>query len=155
MKNPITAFLLVAVFFTACVNINKNPDDESISAQPVEEVRDGMFIHLSHGEDDPHRCLMALNMAVIMAEDKDVLVYLDIKAVELVTKNAPDVTHPAFPSSLEQIKKLIDSGVEIQACPGCMKAAGITENDLMEGVSVANKEKFFNFTSGDILSLDY
>ena len=144
-------FLLLA----ACSGKEQKQVNQISHDQLTEETRDGMFIHLSHGEDDPHRCLMALKMAEVMSEDKDVLIYLDIKAVELVTKDAPDVTHPAFSSSLEQINKLIEKGVDIQACPACMKAAGITENDLMPGVSVADKEKFFNFTSGDILSLDY
>jgi hypothetical protein len=41
------------------------------------------------------------------------------------------------------------------ACPGCLRVAGKTENDLMEGVKIADKNKFFNFTSGRILTIDY
>jgi hypothetical protein len=41
------------------------------------------------------------------------------------------------------------------ACPGCLKAAGKTESDLMEGVKIADKEMFFNFTTGRILTIDY
>jgi hypothetical protein len=33
------------------------------------EKRDGVFVHISHGPDDPHRVLMGLQMARIMAED--------------------------------------------------------------------------------------
>lgn len=54
---------------------------------------------------------MAFKMAEVMAEDKDVLMYLDIKAVHLVVKDAPDVEMEGFPSSLEQIGKLIEAGV--------------------------------------------
>ena len=35
---------------------------------PVAQPRDGIFIHISHGTDDPHRALMALKMAEIMQE---------------------------------------------------------------------------------------
>jgi hypothetical protein len=41
------------------------------------------------------------------------------------------------------------------ACPTCLKAAGKTPEDLAEGISVADKDKFFNFTKGRILSIDY
>jgi predicted peroxiredoxin len=43
-----------------------------------------LFSHISSGRNDPHRLLMALNMAAIMAEDKDVLVYFDINGVQVV-----------------------------------------------------------------------
>ena len=38
----------------------------SIVPSPVQaddNVKDGVFVHISHGSDDPHRLLMALNMA--------------------------------------------------------------------------------------------
>ncbi|MCW8960013.1 MAG: peroxiredoxin, partial [Ignavibacteriaceae bacterium] len=58
-------------------------------------------------------------------------------------------------SSKEQVQKLLDKGITIMACPGCLKAAGKTPDDLREGIIIADKEKFFNFTSGRILSIDY
>ena len=83
------------------------------------------------------------------------IMFLDIEAVHLLVEGAPDVAMEGFPSSHEQIKKLIDAGVVIQACPTCLKVAGYSEENLMEGVILANKEKFFTFTQGKILSIDY
>jgi hypothetical protein len=40
-------------------------------------------------------------------------------------------------------------------CPGCLKAANKTESDLMDGVKIADRNKFFEFTSGRILTIDY
>ena len=37
----------------------------------------------------------------------------------------------------------------------CMKVAGMEEGDLREGVQMAEKEQFFDFTEGRILTLDY
>jgi predicted peroxiredoxin len=119
------------------------------------ETRDGVFIHLSHGTNDPHRVLMALRMAEIMSEDKDVLVYFDVQAIEVVLKNAPDVQFKEFPSSKAQLKKLADRKVTLMACPGCLKAAGKTPADLAPGIQLADKKAFFTFTKGRILSLDY
>jgi len=116
-------------------------------------VRDGVFIHLK--SKDPHTALMALNMAVMWTADKDVLVYADIQAVHLFLKGAPDVTYSHFPSSHTNIKALLAKGVTIYVCPGCLKAAGKSGADLMPGVKVAQKQGFFGFTRGRILTLDY
>ncbi|TVS10562.1 MAG: hypothetical protein EA424_25190 [Planctomycetaceae bacterium] len=40
-------------------------------------------------------------------------------------------------------------------CPGCLKAAGKTAADLAPGVEIADKDRFFSFTKGRILTLDY
>jgi len=119
------------------------------------ETRDGVLIHVTHGPDDPHRVLMALNMARMMSSDHPVLLYFDIKGVEVVLKDAKDVTFATFPSSKEQLAALIEQGVTLMACPGCLKAAGKTPADLMPGVQVAEKDKFFSFTTGRLLVLDY
>jgi predicted peroxiredoxin len=123
--------------------------------QSLEKPTDGIFIHISNGTNDPHRVLMALKMAEIMSEDKDVLVYFDIKAVEVVLKDAIDLQFSHFPTSKTQLSMLLEKGVTLQVCPGCLKAAGKTAEDVMEGIEIADKEKFFNFTQGRILTLDY
>ena len=124
-------------------------------ALKAEAARDGILIHISQGPDSPHRVLMALNMAKMMSADRDVLVYFDIKGIEVVVKDAPDITFSHFPSSKEQLAILPQKGVTIMACPGCLKAAGKTPADLAEGVMVADKDRFFNFTKGRIVTLDY
>jgi predicted peroxiredoxin len=120
-----------------------------------EIVRDGVFVHITHGADDPHRVAMALSMAAIMSEDHDVLVYFDIKGIEVVLKDAPDISFAQFPSSKTQLAALSGKGVTLAACPGCLQAAGKTAADLGEGVTVAEKTTFFSFTKGRILTLDY
>ncbi len=117
--------------------------------------RDGVFIHVSHGTDDPHRVLMALKMAELMAADKDVLVYFDIEGIEVVLADAPDIGYAQFPASQIQIARLLELGVPIFACPGCIQAAGKTAADLAPGIQVAEKDAFFQFTEGRILTLDY
>lgn len=125
------------------------------TSQSAPPTRDGVLIHLSHGAEDPHRVAMALQMARMMATDRDVLVYCDIKAIGVVLKSSPDVKYSHFPSSKTQIAALRRAGVKLMACPGCMKAAGKTAADLAPGVVVADKNAFFSFTRGRILTLDY
>ncbi len=147
MKRLIFLFLAMAIM-ASC----SNPEEPAIEEEPV---KDGIFIHITHDHNNPHRVLMPLQMASMMADDKDVLIYLDIDAVNLVARDAEDVAYEHFTPLKEAVGNLLDKGVGIYACPGCMKVAGIEEADLMEGVQVAEKERFFNFTQGRIVSLTY
>jgi len=80
---------------------------------------------------------------------------MDIHAVELLVKGAKDMTYSDFESFQTYIKKLLDKKVGVYACPTCLKIAGFKPEDLMEGVQVAQKDKFFGFTKGRIITLDY
>ncbi len=121
----------------------------------ADSVRDGVFIHITESYNDPHKVLMPLKMANMMAQDKDVLVYLDIHAVELVTKTSKDMEFADFEPLKKLIQGLVDKKVGVYACPTCMKISNIKPEDLMEGIQVAQKDKFFNFTKGRIITLDY
>ena len=98
----------------------------SKALSPASEPRDGVFIHISHGTDDPRRVLMALNMAAIMSDDRDVLAYFDIKAIEVVLRDGRDLAYSHFPSYKKQLAALPQKGLILMACPGCLKAAGKT-----------------------------
>lgn len=153
------SLILIAVVAASCINL----DVDENAAKALEDMEKsakykttGVMIHITHGSDDAHRALMGLMMATKMAESKDVALYLDINAIELVSKDAEPVTfEDHFPPSDEMIEKLIKMGATIMACPGCMAVMDVTEDMLMDGVIVAQKEKFFNFTKGGILTLDY
>ncbi len=157
MKN--IGLLIILGFFV--ISCNQNPKNGNVSSAEneakvmVDSVRDGMFIHITESYNDPHRVLMPLKMAVMMSKDKDVLVYMDINAVELLVKGAKDLEHKDFDSFQTYLKQLIDSNVGVYACPTCLKVAGFKPEDLMDGVQIAQKDKFFNFTKGRIITLDY
>jgi predicted peroxiredoxin len=152
-------FILAIVFLVLSCNQAPKPISPVVVSEgnvaTVAPVRDGVFIHITECYDDPHRALMPLKMATMMAADKDVLVYMDIHAVHLLTKTSKDLTFADFESAHTYIKRLLDMNVGIYACPTCMKIAGIKPGDLMEGIQVAQKDKFFNFTKGRIITLDY
>lgn len=157
MKN-----LAIAICFFLLVFACKQPvqDSKTMHTDAIHEcshdsVNDGLFIHITESYKDPHRVLMPLKMANMMADDKDVLVYMDIHAVELLAKDAKDLQYADFESVQTYIKSLVDKKVGVYACPTCLKIAGINPDNLLEGVQVAQKDKFFNFTKGRIITLDY
>jgi predicted peroxiredoxin len=118
-------------------------------------VKDGVFIHLKSGPEDAHSVLMALQMAFKMSDDKDVAVYMDIKAVNVFVKDAPDLAVEPFPSARTLLDSLLARNVPVMVCPGCMQVAGLKLENLVDGIKMADKETFFNFTKGRILTLDY
>jgi predicted peroxiredoxin len=157
MKN-IGLLFLSALLLLSC---NQNSPMATAPALPgnvaetAAPVRDGVFIHITECYNDPHRVLMPLKMAVMMSMDKDVIVYMDIHAVQLLVKGSEDLKFADFESAHTYIKQLTDKGVGVYACPTCLKIAGYKPEDLMDGVQVAQKDKFFNFTKGRIITLDY
>jgi predicted peroxiredoxin len=156
MKNAIFLLIFGMVMFSCSQSSNQTGAGLAGSESTGETtVRDGMFIHISCGYEDPHRALMPLKMAGMMANDKDVLVYLDIHAVEFLIKGSKDLEHPEFESAHTYISELIGKNAGVYACPSCLAVAGFKAEDLMEGVQLAQKDKFFNFTKGRIITLDY
>ena len=146
--------LVPLAFLVGCLALSLTCADLPRS-ESAPTPRDGVFLHISSGQESPHRVLMALKMAELMAEDRDVIVYFDIKGIEVVLADAPNIQHATFPSSHDQIQNLLDLSVPLYACPGCLQAAGKTPDDLRAGIQVANKDAFFDFTDGRILTLDY
>ena len=57
------------------VGCNQNPEHSNVSdmdsgvVQTDATIRDGVFIHITEGYNDPHRVLMPLKMATLMADD--------------------------------------------------------------------------------------
>jgi predicted peroxiredoxin len=125
------------------------------STQSVAPSRDGVIVHISHGKDDPQRALMGLNMANMMSDDHDVVVYFDIKAVELTLKDASDLTYREIAPSGAELRTLREKKIPMMVCPGCLKAAGKTPDDLAPDMRIADKNTFFTFTRGRIVTFDY
>jgi predicted peroxiredoxin len=145
-------FLLLGLIISSC---NQTTTQPAAVTDAGVTVRDGVFIHITECYDDPHRVLMPLKMATMMAADKDVLVYMDIHSVHLLVKDAKDIEYADFESAHTLIKKLLEMNVGVYACPTCLKIAGYEPGDLMDGIQVAQKDRFFDFTKGRIITLDY
>jgi predicted peroxiredoxin len=86
---------------------------------------------------------------------KDVALFFDTEGVKLLTKTSKDIQMDNFMTMHSALDTLIQHKVRIMACPMCMAKAEIKPEDLKDGVIVAEAEKFFNFTKGRILTLDY
>jgi predicted peroxiredoxin len=137
--------LVVSIALTGCERMRSE----------APSVRDGAFIHITSGPENPHAVLMGLQMASIMSADHDVLVYVDLDGVDFALRDGRDITYPGFESSRTQVTALRNKNVPLFVCPGCLKAAGKRPEDLAADFKIADKNAFFNFTNGRILTIDY
>jgi predicted peroxiredoxin len=152
MMKKVFALLLIPLLAIACIRVDST---ESASAPDPEPETDGAFIHISKGSGDTHDVLMALMLADKFSTSNDVLVFFDKDGIEMVTEDAPNLEMDPFDSSDDIFDRLVNRGVTILACPACMQVSGLEKSDLRGGVDVAEKEQFFDFTKGRILTLDY
>jgi intracellular sulfur oxidation DsrE/DsrF family protein len=65
-----------------------------------------------------------------------------------------DIQYSHFDAFKEHIQKLLDKKVTIMVCPTCLKAAGRVPDDLASSIRIADKDRFFTFTKGRILTVD-
>lgn len=146
----VNLLVLLLVFLVSCA-----PPSKNVNEAPAQTPKDGLFVHISESYKDPHRLLMPLKMALMMSDTRDVLIYMDIHAVDVLIKDSEDISYGDFETAHTYIQKLLQKKVEILACPTCLKLAGHKPEELIEGVRLADKDKFFGFTKGRILTLDY
>lgn len=138
---------------TGCIIV---ADNEWESTRATHEGgRDGMMIHVSSGSNAPQKALMALKMADLMSPERPTLVYFDNAGVEVAVAGEAPLNQSEYGSSRDLIESLKTANVQMYACPTCLKAHGYSEDQLLDGIKIADKDAFFNFTNGRIITLDY
>ena len=149
--NKAIALLLISLLAAACIRVDNATEPEA----EHEKKTDGVFIHISKGAEDTHNVLMALMLADKFSTTNDVLVFFDLDGIDMVVEGAPNLEMDPFDSADAIFERLVSRGVQILACPACMEIAGAEKSDLRKGVTLAEKERFLDFTEGRILTLDY
>ena len=98
-----------------------------------------IVIVISRGFDD-ERSSVAWSIAnSSVASDFEVTVFLVAAGVDWVRKGAAGVArlNPLDPPMQDMIGNVLSSGGRILVCPPCARVRGYTENDLVEGVTIA------------------
>lgn len=109
-------------------------------------------------EDDSWTTGMALAQASVAASrGHSVTVFLNIRAVNLANQNA--IQSPWGPSGktpAQAIATLIADGHTVLICGGCMKVAGLSADDLIDGVQIANPDLTFGaMTAPETIVISY
>jgi predicted peroxiredoxin len=111
---------------------------EAASSEPT------VVMSITSGIADPHPVTMALQLAGhALADGREVVLFFNVKGVEIPSNALPDdLAFHADPIST-LLRNLIDQGVTAIACPHCLEALGIGEEELLPGVTLATRETLF------------
>lgn len=134
MKN---AFLLTVVLALALMGLSWNAQ--------AEEAKGGLFVNLT--TDDTWAAAKAIQFAhqrVLKRGHTPVAIWLNVRGIYLADKKRPSHVHGLMKEQGKSIQDMLqafakDGGLVI-ACAACSKAAGLTEEDFIEGVQMGNPD---------------
>ncbi len=126
-----------------------------------------VFIVLTSGVSDTPRCMMAFGLAESALDaGRKVVVYLDVSAPELARKNKSDKPFVAgrrtaaargmeASASLQKaLGALMAKGAKVYVCPMCIKTLKITQDSLLDGITILTDSELLDMTS-DATVLSY
>lgn len=147
--------LLISLFF-ACQNNSKPNMSELAKMEGAQKPKDGIFIHICSGYNNPEKVLTALNLALGLSEINNVELFFDLDAVELLKKTSENIELQNFLSLHESLDSIIKNNIPIIVNTRSIKYSGIEQDQLIEGVTMIDDKKIlFSFTKGRIISLNY
>jgi predicted peroxiredoxin len=120
-----------------------------------------VFVILTSAASDTLRCMMALGLAGSAVDaGRNVAIYLDVNAPELARKDKsakPFVANrrraaakgmDAIASLQKTMNALMAKGAKVYVCPMCMKTLKITQESLLDGITILTDRELLDTTSG-------
>lgn len=127
---------------------------DSAVTQPATTSRHDLFIVLcASGFESVARARSALMFAALAASaDYRTILYCIQNAVDIMVRDAIEAQEqeqpqPGAPSLRQRLNEALEMGVEIQCCTQTMMNKGITEQDLIPGVTAAGAMSLIEMTS--------
>jgi len=116
-----------------------------ISVAGAANEKGGLFVNLT--TDDTWAAAKAILFAhekVLKQGHKPVAIWLNVRGIYLIDKKRPSHVHGLMKEKGQSIQDMLrafmhDGGIVI-ACAACSKAAGLTQEDFIEGVRMGNPE---------------
>jgi sulfur relay (sulfurtransferase) complex TusBCD TusD component (DsrE family) len=124
-----------------------------VGAQTAAEqkTKPGLFINLT--TDDTWAATKAIHFAherVLLTGHGPVTIWLNVRAVNLGDKTVPAHTHGLTGENIHaMLQSFIEDGGTVIACRVCAKAAGVTEDDLIDGVVMGHPDIVMPALFGD------
>jgi predicted peroxiredoxin len=98
-----------------------------------------MVIVISRGMDDERSSVAWSIASAAVASELDLTVFLVAAGVDWVRKGGASTAHlnPLDPPIGQLIENVTSGGARILVCPPCAKVRGYSEDDLVDGVTLA------------------
>ena len=135
MRNILKSLLLVAAVLLA-----------PLSASADSHGKDGMRLFVNLTTDDTWAAAKAIMFAHQKAQKQghDAAIWLNVRAVYLADKKRPSHVHglmaEAGTSIQDMLSAFIADGGTVIMCGACSKAAGLTKDDYIDGVTMGSTE---------------
>ncbi len=109
------------------------------------EAKGGLFVNLT--SDDTWAAAKAILFAhekVLKQGHRPVAIWMNVRAVYLIDKKRPSHVHGLMKdqgkSIQDMLKAFIADGGQVIACAACSQAAGLTQQDYIEGATMGNSD---------------
>ncbi len=114
-------------------------------------------VNLTRSVDDPDRATVALVVAnAAVASGKNTVIFLSSEGVRLAVKGVAETIHEeGFQPMADLVKNFLAAGGTIWVCSPCFKKRGLTENDLIEGATIAGGAKLVELLTNDGTGVSY
>ncbi|HMB69114.1 MAG TPA: DsrE family protein [bacterium] len=123
----------------------------------MSDKHEKVVIVVSRGLDDERASVAWSVTNGAIAVGLEVTVFLVSAGVDWVRKGAADSArlNPLDPPMKEMIDNLMSSGGRVLACPPCAKVRGYTQDDLLDGVTLAGSTSFLEVVKDGAAALSF
>lgn len=114
-------------------------------------------VNLTRSTDDPDRATVALVVAnAAVASGKETMIFLSSEGVRLAVKGvAETINEEGFQPMATLLQNFLAAGGAIWVCSPCFKKRGYTEEQLVEGATIAGGAKLVEFLTNDGTGVSY
>ncbi len=113
------------------------------------------LINWRDGLENPERATISLILAVTASKTFETAIFVAAEASGICVKGAADnVVAPGYEPLTDLLDSFLSNGGKLWLCPACVKAKGISEADLIEGVEIAGAPRTMEFlaSGGQVLA---
>jgi predicted peroxiredoxin len=107
---------------------------------------DKYLINCQDGANNPERATISFILALTASKTHETAMFVSADAAQLCVKGvAASIHSEGYEPLLDLLIGFIANGGKIWLCPACVKAKGIDQEDLIEGVEIAGAPKSMAF----------
>ena len=115
----------------------------------LNETTQKFLINCQDGVNNVERATISFILAVTASKTNETAVFITSDAAKLCVKGGVDgLVAQGYEPLANLVASFIENGGKIWLCPACVKAKGLTENDLIDGVEIAGAPRTMAFMAG-------
>jgi len=116
-----------------------------------------VIVGCSHGEEDPHRVVVAyLTASAALDQGKDVVMWLTSEGVRLALDGYVDPIRAAQEPPVKRVHdQFIDKGGRFYVCPICFNERDLDETDLVQNAELQGATPLMQYAGEGAMTFTY